>query len=67
MAILLISSYRQLKKGLKTDWQENCELLAKQEFEQIVEPVAKQSLAKQLVWTDLHQLIIFPTYNEDEE
>ncbi len=67
MAILLISSYRQLKKGLKTDWQENCELLAKQEFEQIVEPVAKQSLAKQgLVWTDLHQLIIFPTYNEDE-
>ncbi len=65
MAIFLITSYYQLKKGLKTDWRAKCEKLRNNQFDS---QVAKASLARKGVhWDDLWQLIILPNYNESLE
>jgi hypothetical protein len=65
MAIFLITSYLRLKHGLRTDWRKKCEDLVSKNFEPDVAP---DSLTKQgLLWTDLWQLIILPTYNEEIE
>jgi len=65
MAIFLISSYRQLQIGLKTDWRTRCENLKSGNF---FPEVAVGSLARQAVAYDsLWQLVILPTYNEDAD
>jgi cellulose synthase/poly-beta-1,6-N-acetylglucosamine synthase-like glycosyltransferase len=64
MAIFLITSYLNLKKGLKTNWQERCLNLASGNFNQ--EKVGDKSLAKSgLKWDELWHLVVLPTYNED--
>lgn len=66
MAIFLITSYVQLKKGLKTNWQERCLNLAAGNFDQ--EKAAPDSLARQGVkWSDVWHLIVLPTYNESAD
>ena len=65
MAIFLITSYYQLKKGLSRDWAFECQNL-KQDF--VKEKLAPTSLAYQgLAWDELWQLIILPNYNESLE
>jgi hypothetical protein len=65
MAIFLITSYSRLKRGLRTNWRKKCEELTLKNFDSDVAP---DSLTKQgLLWTDLWQLIILPTYNEEIE
>ncbi len=64
-AIFIITSYRRLRKGLKTDWIAACRQLKAGEFE---DKVAADSLARQGVsWDELWQLIILPTYKESVE
>ena len=66
MAIFLITSYFNLRRGLKTDWQSKCLNLAKGEFDK--EKAADKSLSRQgVTWQDVWQLVILPTYNEGEE
>jgi cellulose synthase/poly-beta-1,6-N-acetylglucosamine synthase-like glycosyltransferase len=65
MAIFLISSYYQLRSGLKTDWRAKCEVLKNKQFDA---SAASDCLARQGVnYQDLWQLIILPTYNESLE
>jgi hypothetical protein len=64
MAIFLITSYRRLKKGTATDWRQKCLNLSAGNL--LDKDIAPDSLSKTgLVWTDLWQLIILPTYNEE--
>ncbi len=64
MAIFLINAYRNLKRGLKTDWRVKCEALKTYHFD---DEVALDALCRQgLVWDDLWQIIIMPTAFEDE-
>ncbi|MFA7087762.1 MAG: glycosyltransferase family 2 protein [Patescibacteria group bacterium] len=66
MAIFLITSYRRLKKGLRTDWLKKCEDLQVAEIRQ--KEAASDSLsASGLKWQDVRQLIILPTYKESTE
>jgi len=52
MAIFLITSYRKLKKGLKTNWQAKCEQL--KDLVANDKAVADHCLARQgLFWEDL--------------
>lgn len=70
MAIFLISSYRKLNRGLSTDWQDKCQRLKEGRFNDpdLIKEVDPQSLSRQgVVWTDLWQLIILPTYAEGVE
>ena len=63
MAIFLVTSYRQLQVGLKTDWRQECEKLKQGIF--IEKKVAPDSLAKQgVAWDGLWQLIVLPNVNE---
>jgi glycosyltransferase involved in cell wall biosynthesis len=65
MAIFLISSYRQLRAGLKTDWRHRCADLSAGRFSA---EVAADSLARRgIAYDSLWQLIILPTYNESAE
>jgi hypothetical protein len=66
MAIFLITSYRRLQKGLKTDWQQKCKNLASGMFDE--EKAAPDSLARNgLAWSEVWHLIVLPTYNESLE
>jgi len=66
MAIFLITSYRDLKKGLKTDWRQKCENLASGLYDQ--EGAVSGSLAREgLKWSNLWHLIVLPTCNESLE
>jgi len=66
MAIFLIASYRNLKKGLKTDWRQKCENLAVGKLD--LENAQPNSLARQgMTWKDVIHLIVLPTYNESIE
>ncbi|MFA7377278.1 MAG: glycosyltransferase family 2 protein [Patescibacteria group bacterium] len=66
MAIFLITSYINLRRGLKTDWHAKCVNLAQGNYYK--EKVGDKSLAREgVTWEDVWQLIIFPTYNESEE
>lgn len=66
MAIFLITSYINLKKGLKTNWKDRCENLTKENFGG--EKIDDNSLTKQgVTWNDVWQLVVLPTYNESEE
>ncbi len=70
MAIFLISSYRKLNKGLNTNWRDKCERLKLKKFDDkdLINEVSFDALSRQgLVWTDLWQLIVLPTYNESLE
>jgi hypothetical protein len=65
MAIFLISSYRKLKKGLRTNWREKTESLRP---DMSTAEVATDSLTKQgLSWQDVRQLIVLPTFKESTE
>jgi len=66
MAIFLITSYRNLKKGLKTDWRTKCENLAAGKLD--LEKTQPGSLTeKGLTWKDVWHLVVLPTYNESPE
>lgn len=66
MAIFLISSYRRLRRGLKTDWRQKCEELKTSKIEDLNLP--SDSLAKQgLAWDNLYHFIVLPTLNESVE
>lgn len=66
MAIFLITSYINLKKGLKTNWKEKCINLAKGLHDQ--EKADSESLARRgVTWDQVWQLIVLPTYNESED
>lgn len=62
LAIHLITAYKKLKKNTKINWQEKCNNL-KDKNDLPLESLSK----KNIVWQDLWQLIILPTYNEDIE
>ena len=65
MAIFLITSYVRLKRGLRTDWKKKCQELSATCLDK---DVASDSLTRKgLVYSDLIQLIILPTYNEGVE
>jgi len=69
MAIFLISSYRKLNQGLETNWEDKCKRLKNGQFaDPDLKDVALDSLSYQgVVWTDLWQLVILPTYQEGTE
>jgi hypothetical protein len=63
LALYLISSYRKVQKNVKVDWQKTCN-----EMEVNIEKFPDDCLFKKGVKvSDLRQLIILPTYNEDLE
>lgn len=65
IAIFLITSYLNLKKGLRTDWRQKCDdlksLASTNSFP------ADSLAANQVNWEDIWQLIILPNYNEGVE
>jgi hypothetical protein len=66
MAIFLITSYRRLQQGLKTNWKQKCENLSAGMFDE--EKAAVDSLARNgLAWNEVWHLIVLPTYNESLE
>jgi len=66
MAIFLITSYYQLRKGSRTDWRLECEYLKQGRFN--FKKLPSTSLARQGVsWDSLWQLVILPNYNESLE
>lgn len=65
MAIFLITSYRQLVRGLATDWQSKCEALISEPFPS---SLPADCLARRnITYRDLWQLVILPNYNESAE
>ncbi len=63
LSLHLLVAYRELKKNSSLDWKNKCENLAEQKFNSEQE---ENCLARQgLKYSDLWQLIILPTYNED--
>ncbi len=63
MAIFLITSYRRLKQGMKTDWKGKCAALARGEFDS--SKVASDALIRQGIKPDdVWHLLVLPTYEE---
>ncbi|MFA6194674.1 MAG: glycosyltransferase family 2 protein [Patescibacteria group bacterium] len=63
MAIFLITSYRRLKQGMRTDWKGKCEALSRGEFDSA--KVASDALIRKgLKPDDVWQLVVLPTYEE---
>jgi cellulose synthase/poly-beta-1,6-N-acetylglucosamine synthase-like glycosyltransferase len=61
LAIHLIGSYKRLRRNEKLDWVTQCASLTERNF--IIKKVTgDRHLA--MVWTDLYQVVILPTYNE---
>lgn len=61
LAIYLLAGFKQLKKHRVMDWRQECERLK-------IKPGLAESLsARGWQWSDLTQLIILPTYNEDTD
>src|SRR5680860_1716828 len=66
MAIFLITSYINLKKGLKTSWEQKCVNLEHGEYDK--EKAEDKSLAREgFNWKQVWHLVVLPTYNESEE
>ena len=66
MAIFLITAYRNLKKGHKTDWEKKCQELAEGKYDN--KEVAPQALAKAgVTWQDIWHLVVLPVYQEGED
>ncbi len=63
MAIFLITSYRKLKQGLRTDWQKKCEDLKERDINLPETCLVRQGIG----WDNLWQMVILPNYNEGEE
>ena len=61
MAMYLVSSYRKVQANVKVDWQSLCLALSPDDSSLPADCLAKQGLKS----SDLYQLIILPTYNED--
>lgn len=64
MAIFLISSYFNLKKGSAADWKKECEDLKSSEKKAVF---AESALCKKMTWEDITQVVILPLYQESEE
>ncbi len=60
LGIHLAVSYSRMKKNLKVDWLKTCNDLG------IVKLKAKTE-TKDIFWTDIIQMVIFPVYNESYE
>lgn len=60
LGIHLAVSYRQMKRGIKTDWRKKCQELGKRSVE-------TPDGHKEMSVDDLIQLVIFPVYNESYE
>jgi hypothetical protein len=63
LALYLISSFRKVKYNEKINWREKCLSLSETDNSLPEDCLTKQKM----MWNDLHQLIILPTYNEDLE
>jgi len=63
LAIYLIAAYRHLAKGRLTDWSKLCQDLKPRQFS--LYSGNNQPYTKELAWTDLWQVVILPTYNEN--
>jgi len=58
----LLISYRAMKRHLKIDWVKKCEELGER-----VITLNESGQTMKLVWRDLYQVVILPTYNESLE
>ena len=51
-AWMLLSGYRQLRRNMQTDWQEQLHL--------------SEKMSEVIPWREVYQAVIFPTYKEEE-
>lgn len=66
LAIILISAYRHTKKSIAIDWYQRC--LSLQPVDLVYQPmIGSAIISRQVAWTDLYHLVIFPCYNESYE
>lgn len=63
MALYLISSYRKVQQNVHVDWKSKCLALSADDSSLPADCLTRQGMK----YTDLRQLIILPTYNEDLE
>lgn len=63
LAMYLISSYTKVQKNIKVDWKGLCLSLSPENPSLPTDCLTKKGMK----WTDLRQLVILPTYNEDLE
>ncbi|MEI6379189.1 MAG: hypothetical protein WCO55_06040 [Candidatus Falkowbacteria bacterium] len=63
LAIHLVASFRALRKNEKVDWQTRCSELESREFK--IKNIDGSVTTKAMAWTDLWQVVIMPTLNED--
>jgi Glycosyl transferase family group 2 len=63
LAMYLISSYRKVQRNIKVDWKNLCLSLSPENKSLPADCLTKKGVK----WSDLRQLIILPTYNEDLE
>lgn len=63
LALHLLAAYRTLKENTKIDWQFKCKNLSEQKFSSEQENNCLARLG--LKCSDLWQLVILPSYNED--
>jgi len=61
LAIYLVSSYRQMRRVMKTDWANKCQELSPREF---IIKTKEGQIKKTFGWQDIYHLIIFPTSTE---
>jgi len=64
MAIFLISSYLNLRKGSAIDWQVKCDELLSPA---ISTSFSESALCQKMTWRDITQVIILPLYKEGED
>ncbi|HPW44591.1 MAG TPA: hypothetical protein PLX67_02685, partial [bacterium] len=66
LAIILISAYRRTRKSIVIDWHQRC--LSLQPVDLTYQPMIGSAIvSRQVVWSDLYHLVIFPCYNESYE
>ncbi len=70
LGIYLIFAYKKMRKNLKINWEEKCREIEKDfgAYEKLneEEKTKKPYLLKyKYKWTDLYNLVVLPTYNED--
>lgn len=63
MAMYMISSYNKVQRNSKINWQEKCLALSANDKDLPADCLAKKGWQS----SDLYQLVILPTYNEDLE
>lgn len=67
MAVFLISSYRQLRRGLRTNWRAKCEELPALAKTAGASLPADCLIKNGLTWQEVDHLIVLPAYKESVE